>query len=515
MKPNWDGILTKAGYLYLSLPFLIFCLGWLNLPSAAVFAGITLVSVFLCLKNVHPDFSINYLLAKRPITIWVSLLIILVIIFYSGIGHYTYQNNDHLYRGALFADLVKYDWPVIYKVSGFPGHFLEGKTTMMTYYLGFYLPAAAIGKAFGLEFGRFALFFWTFVGTVLVVFQTGKYLQKFNYKLLLLFFGWGTLFFIGALYKNSFLDIYTERANPLWAGMILYADSNLGLIYWTFNQSLTAWLIILLIFNKGPKQNILFLYALTFFLSPFAFVGLLPFIVFSIWKNYEGTITSDLWTNIKPYLSFQNVVGAALIIGLNFLYLDSNKAGKFFQVLYHKPKILIVFYLLSWGIIAILISSKFKKNALFWLIIGVLIPLPFFQQGFGIDFPGRLSIPALFLLMLLVGQYLIDEPKSIRKWTVIGYMILSATWHVGFEIGKSIIWTAAENISHKTDWDDKLMASENSKLQKVGKILKDLEGKDILIQDHKTITNPQNNVIWNYMADIEGSRFYRWFAKKQ
>jgi hypothetical protein len=94
-------------------------------------------------------------------------------------------------------------------------------------------------------------------------------------------------------------------------------------------------------------------------------------------------------------------------------------------------------------------------------------------------------------------------------------MILSATWHVGFEIGKSIIWTAAENISHKTDWDDKLMASENSKLQKVGKILKDLEGKDILIQDHKTITNPQNNVIWNYMADIEGSRFYRWFAKKQ
>jgi hypothetical protein len=48
----------------------------------------------------------------------------------------------------------------------------------------------------------------------------------------------------------------------------------------------------------------------------------------------------------------------------------------------------------------------------------------------------------------------------------------------------------------------------------VGKILKDLEGKDILIKDHKTIVNPNNNVIWNYMADIEGSRFYRWFARK-
>jgi hypothetical protein len=444
----------------------------------------------------------------------VSLLIILFIIFFSGIGHYTYQNNDHLYRGALFADLVKYDWPVIYKVNGFPGHFLEGKTTMMTYYLGFYLPAAALGKAFGLEFGRFALFFWTFIGTVFVVFQTGKHLRKFNYKLLLLFFGWGTLFFIGTLYKNSFIDIYTETANPLWAGMILYADSNLGLIYWTFNQSLTGWLILLLIFNKGPKQNTFYLYSLTFFLSPFAFVGMLPFVIFMIWKNYEGTLKDDLWKNVKKYLSFQNIIGAALVVCLNFIYIDSNKAGKFFQVLHHRPKILIVFYLLSWAIIAFLISSKFKKNALFWLVVIVLIPLPFFQQGFGIDFPGRLSIPALLIMMLLVGQFLIEEKSGWRKWAVFAYMIVSAVWHIGFEVGKSVIWTSAENISHKTDWDDQLMAAENRKLQKVGKILKDLEGKDILIKDHKTIVNPNNNVIWNYMADIEGSRFYRWFARK-
>lgn len=514
MKANWDGILTKAAYIYLSLPFLIFCIAWLNLPSAIAFSCITIVSIFLCLRHTYSDFSINFLVTRNPKTVWMSLLIILFIIFFSGIGHYTYQNNDHLYRGALFADLVKYDWPVIYKVNGFPGHFLEGKTTMMTYYLGFYLPAAALGKAFGLEFGRFALFFWTFIGTVLVVFQTGKHLRKFNYKLLLLFFGWGTLFFIGTLYKNSFIDIYTETANPLWAGMILYADSNLGLIYWTFNQSLTGWLILLLIFNKGPKQNTFYLYSLTFFLSPFAFVGMFPFVIFMIWKNYEGTLKDDLWKNVKKYLSFQNIIGAALVVCLNFIYIDSNKAGKFFQVLHHRPKILIVFYLLSWAIIAFLISSKFKKNALFWLVVIVLIPLPFFQQGFGIDFPGRLSIPALFIMMLLVGQFLIEEKSGWRKWAVFAYMIVSAVWHIGFEVGKSVIWTSAENISHKTDWDDQLMAAENRKLQKVGKIIKDLEGKDILIQDHKTIVNPNNNVIWNYMADIEGSRFYRWFARK-
>ncbi|MCP9769653.1 hypothetical protein EGI22_17255 [Lacihabitans sp. LS3-19] len=515
MRYNWDSILTKSAYLYLSLPFLIFCVSWLNLPSAFAFSAITLVSIFFSLKNVDSDPEINFLLIKKPKTIIWALTIILFIIFFSGIGHYTYQNNDHLYRGALFADLVKYDWPVMYHVTGFPGHFLEGKTTMMTYYLGFYLPSAAVGKLFGLSAARFALFLWTFIGTVLVVFQVGKYLKRFNLKLLLLFFGWGTLFFIGALYKNSFIDIYAEKANPLWAGMILYADSNLGLIYWTFNQSLTAWLIILLIFNKGPKKNLLFLYSLCFFLSPFAFVGLLPFVLYYFFTNLEGKLFQNFWKHFVPYISFQNILGAGLVVALNFLYLNSNKAAKFFQVLSHSPKKFIVFMLLSWVIIAFLISPRFKKNALYWLVVAVLIPLPFFQQGYGIDFPGRLSIPALFLLMLKVGQFLIEEKKSFRKYAVLAYMAISATWHIGFELGKSIIWTSAENISHKTSIDDQLMDSDNPKLQELGKILKDIEGKNILIQDHKTIVNPKNDVIWNYMADIEGSTFYRWFAKKR
>ena len=207
-------------------------------------------------------------------------------------------------------------------------------------------------------------------------------------------------------------------------------------------------------------------------------------------------------------------MGAGLIFGLIYLYLDTNQAAKFFQILSHPPKKFIAFILLSWGIIAILIFNKNKNNPLYWLIIAVLIPLPFFQQGYGIDFPGRLSIPALFFLMLLVGQFLIEEKNKIRKWAVLGYLAISASGHAFFEIGKSIVYTSAENISHNTTIDDQLLASGNLKFQKAGKILKDIEGKNILIQDHKTIVNPKNNVIWNYMADTENSRFYRWFAKK-
>ena len=55
---------------------------------------------------------------------------------------------------------------------------------------------------------------------------------------------------------------------------------------------------------------------------------------------------------------------------------------------------------------------------------------------------------------------------------------------------------------------------DKGEIKKLGVHLKSLEGKNICIQDLGTLTNPKNTVIWNYMADTEGSRFYRWFAEK-
>ena len=81
MTRNIDGILTKAAYLYLTLPFLIFCLSWLNLPSSIAFSAITLISIYLCLKNVSGDLSINEALFQNRKSIYWSLFAILIIVF--------------------------------------------------------------------------------------------------------------------------------------------------------------------------------------------------------------------------------------------------------------------------------------------------------------------------------------------------------------------------------------------------------------------------------------------------
>src|SRR5690606_37428291 len=251
-----------------------------------------------------------------------------IVVFYSGVGSYTYQNDDHLYRNAIFRDMVVKDWPVLYKIEGFEGHPLNGKTTMMTYYLGFFLPAALFGKVFGLEAGRLFLYLWTILGIVLVLFQTAKYLNRFSFKVLLIFFAWGTLFFIGGLIKYP-LDKFGEEGYYLWAGIRLYANSNMGSLYWIFNQAIPGWLIMLLIFNKASTKNMFFLYSLCLFLSPFCFAGFFPFIlyfIFSDWKKNTGF--KDL---VMKYVSFQNIAGALVVLMVSYLYLSNNTSGRTFQ----------------------------------------------------------------------------------------------------------------------------------------------------------------------------------------
>jgi hypothetical protein len=435
----------------------------------------------------------------------IGFIFICIVLFFSGIGSYTFQNYDHLYRNAIFRDLVLKPWPVLYHVKGFGNHIFEGKTTVMTYYMGYFLPAALIGKILGFEVGKFALLLWSVLGTFLVYLQVCRYFQKYNLKSLVLFLGWGTLFYIGSIYKYPITDILKEK-NWLWAGMILYADSNIGLIYYTFNQSLTAWLILLLIIQNIMPRQIIFWYCMSFFLSPFAFIGMAPFALYSF-------LTEVSLPKIKNYFSFENVIGGFAVLGLTYVYLSSNQAGQFFQVLHHKPKIILVFLALSWGIVAVLLLKDNFKNKLFWLSVLVLLPLPFFQQGYGIDFPGRLSIPALFILMLLVGKTIIETKSKWVKVGLITYMMATAIPHFFLEPLRSLYYTAIEYTAYNTTY--KPDRNSNSSLERyVANDILESKQQTICIKDLGTLTNPKNEVIWNYMSDTEKSNFYKWLAKK-
>ncbi len=506
MKRDLDGILQKTTLVYIILPYLIFCLTWLQIPYAIFFGGIGLWLIYKSFKAIQTDQSISDLLFSSRKSILYVFLILVVFMFFSGIGSYTFQNYDHLYRNAIFRDLVQKPWPVMYEIKGFGNHIFEGKTTFMTYYMGYFLPAAFVGKYLGFEIGKAALLLWSLLGIFLIYFQIGRYFKRFNIKVLGLFLGWGTLFFIGALYKYPLQEIIQEKS-WLWAGMVLYSDSNIGMIYYTFNQGIMAWLILMLIMQDFNPRQIIFWYSLCFFLSPFAFVGMAPFVLYSVFNNHSKA-------KFLTYFSLENIVGALSVIALTFLYLSNNEAGQFFQVLHHRPKIFIVFLLLSWGIVAILLFPKFKKNGLYWLIISVLLPLPFFQQGYGIDFPGRLSIPALSVLMLLLGHTLIESKQKWAKYGLLAYMLVSGIGHLALEPLRSIYFTGIEYWARKSNVTHEWSNSKNAVLKYVGKDINASLKNPSCIKDLGTLSNPKNEVIWNYMSDTETSKFYKWVAKK-
>lgn len=510
MKSQIDLWMTRLSYLYIVLPFLLFAFLWLNLFSALIFGGTVLVSLFLTWKRIDPWMFVRL---KRGNTFWVIVLV-LFIVFFSGIGSYTYQNEDFPYRNAMFNDLMSYPWPVMYHVEGFEGHFLNGKDTIMTYYLGYYLPAALVGKIFGPAAGHFALFLWTVLGVLITLYLIAKYLQKFSVAVVYMFFAWGTLFFIGALIKYPIEKFGTE-GNYLWAGMRLYANSNLGSIYWIFNQSLTAWPIMLLILNKAPLKNSIFIYSFCLFLSPFCFVGFLPFFLYYLLLHYRQE--RDLQEFVKSCFSFQNVLGALAVVALTYFYLQSNKAGqKFHYIPFSSLKVFVAFMALSWGIVALILFPKFRKEPLYWISVAILIPLPFFQQGNGMDFPGRVSMPAFLVFLLLAMRLVLEEKRALTRKAMVAYFVVAGVSHFIFETGISMWKTGVANLSYRTNLHEVLMQSDNPDYRAFGEELKEMRNKQVLIRDpFKTITHPSNPVIWNYMADTEGSFFYENLARKR
>ena len=162
--------------MFLMLPVLIFCLGYLRpligITLAVAFAGMTAISVMECMKA--PDgtelekstgdilIPVKYLIVFAVAAVAVSLI--------TGVGEYVYTLQDHPYRRAILNDLVNYKWPVIYnydtqtnpeviKIFG-----LVSGERAFSYYFVYWLPAAVIGKLLGIGAANIALLIWNSTG---------------------------------------------------------------------------------------------------------------------------------------------------------------------------------------------------------------------------------------------------------------------------------------------------------------------------------------------------------------
>ena len=125
----------KIAIVYVSLPLLIFFIGWLKCFFAIIAVLAYLTCVLFVFSDKREDENEDTIIIPiiYPIIVF---LISLIYCFFCGIGRFWAQSADYPWRNAIFRDLILRDWPVLYpKYNG-----------ALSYYIGLWLPSALIGK---------------------------------------------------------------------------------------------------------------------------------------------------------------------------------------------------------------------------------------------------------------------------------------------------------------------------------------------------------------------------------
>lgn len=501
MKSSTDRLFFYTAYLYLALPFLIFVLGFMKVAFALPIAFLVIVSLVLALREHDFSWDIEFAQHKRKI-FW-SLALIFVWVFFSGVGGFSFQTEDHHYRNAIFRDLISLEWPIVYQVTDLPAdHPLQGKTTLFVYYCGYWLPSAVVGKVAGAGAAHVFLLLWTLLGMSMIFYFLTRIFRQVSFKVALLLVFFGGLSVVGQFITNPHLEMYY----PLWGGKYVYSSNTWNLFY-VFNQIVTPWLIISLLMNELPKKNLFFVYSLCFIQGPFSFMGLMPFV---LWRLLKDVDFKNLWKEILFVISLQNTLTALVIVATMYLYYATNQSAGHLNIVPLDLGKYILFIVLEFGLLSVFLFNRYSTTALFYVVLGSLLLIPFFQLGFGRDFVERVSIPAIFILMILTLEYVLQEPDGWRKKAVYGILVIGAIVPIE-KIGKSIYSTTVHYVAN-TPISRPIEERVPFYASKVAKF----KLKEQMISDSiKTVNTHRNEYVSNFMGDIEKSVFYKHLAKKR
>ncbi len=409
MKKN--KIWTYVIYAYLLLPIMIFVLGWLKW-FWAIPAAVGIGYAYICgVKDDNTDYQdvfqkdtvFKLLLAFGLILFWVYL---------SGIGGLCFQNTDHNYRTAVFRTLVECEWPVI----------SADASRGMTYYIGFWLPAAVVGKMFGFDAGYSFQVIWATLGVFITYILLCVWRKKVEVWPLIVMVLFSGLDYVGWWLLNPSTGEFPAMLHLEWWATDFQFSSMTTQLFWVFNQSVPAWVAIMFIMvnaeNKNRKNMLLILSSIMLS-STFSFGGLLPFVAYFMLKDNKFS-----QADMKDIFSRQNVLGVLVIGIISFVYLIGNGSTEIITndtiatagYVSGLTALLsyILFYVLEFGVYSIVIHKNESKNPIHYIVIGVLLICPLIKVGGAHDFCMRTSIPALFILMLLVIQNL-EKYRADKK----------------------------------------------------------------------------------------------------
>ena len=111
LKRNLIGI----NLFFIVLPIIIFAFGFLKIIYAIPFSVLISYCYYKVCKTEKLDENETIFTKKELI---ISIIAILIWLIFSGIGNFSYQNEDWHVRNAVLRDLINYDWPIVFEYEG-------------------------------------------------------------------------------------------------------------------------------------------------------------------------------------------------------------------------------------------------------------------------------------------------------------------------------------------------------------------------------------------------------------
>lgn len=406
--------LDRLACVYLLIPLGIFCL-WLSPPIALIMFSLAGFGTYCALGRspaARPFISRNLVVGIIALSLASTAL--------AGVGHFFYANPDWVIRDAVLHDLTTSDWPVRYGAGT--------ESLILRAPIGYYLPAAVVGRVLGPDAANLALYLWTAIGWGLVLTSACSLFNSSRERVvcLLLLACFGGMDLLGYLWGERHLPALGEHIE-WWMPYIQYS-SNSTLLFWVPNHAIPAWLGMVLILRHWQRPDLAritpLLAAAIPLWSPLAAIGLFPFFVFALaWRR-------DARLLFSPQLCLPFVPLALATLA----YLGLDAASVPHGWLMHLSPTLdafvyryALFCLLEFGILALILARLVPFDPPMRVAVLVLCLLPFFYYGPGNDLGMRASIPGLMVLALATVKPLAEAKYSIWHVTLIFVLTIGAT----------------------------------------------------------------------------------------
>ncbi|MCS7303625.1 MAG: hypothetical protein NZ602_00755 [Thermoguttaceae bacterium] len=337
-------VLLTLSYLYVGLPWVLFLAGWLRWYVAWPALGAWIAAWVGMVRKVgqaDATFPLGAFVQKSSfsrvpwwsvrrysvvqVVFWAAVALLLVSL--SGAGGIGLQEGDYFKHNAVLKHLIQSSWPVWLPTDKGP--------FPLVYYLGWYLPAAAIGKQFGWEAANIFLFIWTYFGVLLALSWFTLLVGRCHWMVVGLFFFFSAPDVVGAAF---FKLIGWDPGPPLpppvlngwginwyalrwwnwelrwWAGPYTWNYCcQMELLFWVPQQALGAWICtgIMAAGFCWPqlqwRQWAIVPLALSALWSPLVSLGLGPFLVLELFRCRNGRRSP-----VKQFFSLRRLLPEAV-----------------------------------------------------------------------------------------------------------------------------------------------------------------------------------------------------------